>query len=125
MSAPASWRDELVIAGIALLLAMAAASILMIVAGASPAAVWGAIATRTLGDPYALGQVVFKATPLVFTGLAVALALEVGLFNIGGEGQMVAGAVACAALIATSTSTVRRTPPAYCKSRPARRRPDR
>ncbi len=98
MSAPASWRDELVIAGIALLLATAAASILMIVAGASPAAVWGAIATRTLGDPYALGQVVFKATPLVFTGLAVALALEVGLFNIGGEGQMVAGAVACAAI---------------------------
>src|SRR5690606_14650028 len=37
-----------------------------------------------------------KATPLVFTGLAVALAFRAGLFNIGAEGQMTAGAFATA-----------------------------
>jgi len=58
--------------------------------------VWCAMLGRTLGDPYAVGQVLFKATPLVFTGLAVSLALRAGLFNIGGEGQMVAGSLACA-----------------------------
>ncbi|MCE9574004.1 MAG: ABC transporter permease [Deltaproteobacteria bacterium] len=70
----------------------------MIVAGASPLSVWAAIVPGVFGDPYALGQVVFKATPLVFTGLAVAVALDAGVFNIGGEGQMVAGGVACAAM---------------------------
>lgn len=34
-----------------------------------------------------------QATPLVFTGLAVSVALQAGLFNIGGTGQMVVGAL--------------------------------
>jgi len=92
------WRAELAIAGVALLVAAAAGSILMIVAGASPLVVWGAMLGRIAPDPYALGQVVFDATPLVFTGLAVSIALEAGLFNIGGEGQMTAGCLAAAAL---------------------------
>src|SRR5207249_599148 len=47
---------------------------------------------------YGLGQTIFKATPLVFTGLSVALAARAGLFNIGAEGQMIAGAFAIAAV---------------------------
>src|SRR5262249_41971241 len=35
--------------------------------------------------------VIVKATPLVFTGLAVAVAFEAGLFNIGCEGQLLVG----------------------------------
>jgi simple sugar transport system permease protein len=42
----------------------------------------------TWGSSYAAGQVLFKATPLLFTGLAVDLALRAGLFNIGAEGQV-------------------------------------
>ena len=53
--------------------------------------------TRTASDPYVLGQVLYKATGLALTGLAVALALDAGLFNIGGEGQVTAGVLACAA----------------------------
>jgi ABC-type uncharacterized transport system permease subunit len=91
-------RREGAIAGIALLVAVAAGSLLIIAAGRSPLEVWSAMAVRTLGDPYAVGQVLFKATPLVFTGLAVAVALRAGLFNIGGYGQVVAGCLATAAL---------------------------
>jgi simple sugar transport system permease protein len=40
--------------------------------------------------------VLFKTTPLLFTGLSVALALRAGLFNVGGEGQLMAGAMAMA-----------------------------
>ncbi len=40
------------------------------------------------------GEVLYRATPLIFTGLAVALAFQCGLFNIGGEGQMVMGGFA-------------------------------
>ena len=45
---------------------------------------------------YAWGQVLFQTTFLTFTGLAVALAFSVGLFNIGAEGQAVVGSLACA-----------------------------
>ncbi|MFH1144052.1 MAG: ABC transporter permease, partial [Candidatus Eisenbacteria bacterium] len=45
---------------------------------------------------YAWGQVLYKATFLIFTGLSVALAFQAGLFNIGAEGQAVVGSLACA-----------------------------
>ena len=40
----------------------------------------------------------YKATTLTFTGLAVAFGLRAGLFNIGAEGQLAAGAFAAAAV---------------------------
>ena len=43
-----------------------------------------------------LSETLVAATPLVLTGLAVALPFRAGLFNIGGEGQLTAGAVAAA-----------------------------
>jgi ABC-type uncharacterized transport system permease subunit len=42
----------------------------------------------------ALTQTVVSATPLVFTGMAAAVAFRMNLFNIGGEGQLYAGAIA-------------------------------
>lgn len=42
------------------------------------------------------GYTLFYATPLIFTGLAVALAFKCGLLNIGAEGQLYAGAFAAA-----------------------------
>ena len=41
-------------------------------------------------------RVLFNATPLIFTGLSVALAFKCGLFNIGPEGQLYIGALAAA-----------------------------
>src|SRR6476619_4408731 len=41
----------------------------------------------------ALGETVVSATPLIFTGLAAAVAFRMNLFNIGGEGQLYAGAI--------------------------------
>jgi simple sugar transport system permease protein len=48
----------------------------------------------TWGTGYGVGQVLFKATPLLFTGLAVDLALRAGLFNIGAEGQLAVASLA-------------------------------
>jgi general nucleoside transport system permease protein len=47
-------------------------------------------------DRYQLAQSLAIMTPLLFTGLSVALGLRAGLFNIGAQGQMVAGALAAA-----------------------------
>jgi ABC-type uncharacterized transport system permease subunit len=44
--------------------------------------------------PYGVGQVLYKATPLLLTGVAVDLALRAGLFNIGGEGQLAVAGLA-------------------------------
>jgi simple sugar transport system permease protein len=103
-------REELAIALLALLLAAAAGSALILATGESPLRVWGALFARSLGSSYGVAQVLFKATPLLFTGLAVAVALRVGLFNIGVEGQLVAGLCACgatgAALPASTPSVI-------------------
>jgi simple sugar transport system permease protein len=90
------WKQELTIVAIALLVAMAAGSLLIAIAGRSPLAVWGTMLAGTLGSGYGFAQVLFKATPLVFTGLAVAVALRAGLFNIGVYGQLIAGSLAAA-----------------------------
>jgi ABC-type uncharacterized transport system permease subunit len=62
--------------------------------GKDPFGVYLRMAQGVFGNPYGVGQVLFRATPLIFTGLAVALAFRAGLFNIGAEGQCVVAAFA-------------------------------
>lgn len=91
-------KRELEAALIALLASVAIGSALMLVVGVSPGHVWWQMITVTFSEPYWTGQVLYKATALSLTGLAVGLALDAGLFNIGAEGQVTAGVLACAAL---------------------------
>jgi simple sugar transport system permease protein len=66
--------------------------------GASPRAMAVLLFDGTWGTTYGAGQVLFKATPLLFTGLAVDLALRAGLFNIGAEGQLAVASLAAGAI---------------------------
>jgi len=88
-------REGSIIA-IALLAAAAAGSLLILAYGQSPAAVYRLLFNSTWTSQHGIGQVLFKATPLVLTGLSVALAFRAGLFNIGAEGQLAVGAFATA-----------------------------
>jgi simple sugar transport system permease protein len=45
------------------------------------------------GTAYGIGQVLYKATPLLLAGVAVDLALRAGMFNIGVEGQLAVGSL--------------------------------
>ena len=83
---------------VALLLAVVVGDILILTFGQSPGSVYRLLLDGTWGNPYGFGQVLYKATTLVFTGLAVGLALRAGLFNIGAESQLAAGGF-CAALV--------------------------
>ena len=76
----------------ATLIALACASLLIWAAGGAPLEVYRLLLDGTWRSAYGIGQVLFKATPLIFTGLAVALPLRAGLFNIGAEGQLTVGA---------------------------------
>ena len=48
------------------------------------------------GSQFALLETLTRSTPLIFTGLAVAVAFKCGLLNIGAEGQLVVAAFATA-----------------------------
>jgi ABC-type uncharacterized transport system permease subunit len=61
-----------------------------------------ALLNGSFGSWYAFGSgTLVRATPLVLTGLAVALAFQSGVFNIGGEGQFLVGAAAASAIALT------------------------
>ena len=45
-------------------------------------------------NPQSLGNMLFRATPLIMTGLSVAVAFKTGLFNIGAPGQYLMGTTA-------------------------------
>ncbi len=83
---------------VALLLAAVVGDALILTFGQSPGAVYKLLLEGTWGNAYGFGQVLYKATTLTFTGLAVGLGLRAGLFNIGAESQLAAGGF-CAALV--------------------------
>ena len=83
---------------VALLLAAVVGDALIVSFGQAPAAVFRLLLDGTWGNSYGFGQVLYKATTLTFTGLAVGLGLRAGLFNIGAESQLAAGGF-CAALV--------------------------
>lgn len=66
------------------------------ISGISVTTVFSALLSGAAGDTYRLAETAVKACPLLFTGLAVALALHAGVWNIGAEGQLLLGALAAA-----------------------------
>ena len=74
------------------------AAVLVLLGGASPFAVFAAVIKGALGTQFAFLETLTRATPLIFTGLAAAVAFRARLWNIGGEAQLYAGAIVCVAL---------------------------
>lgn len=64
--------------------------------GADPIAVYADIWTSTLMQQSQVQQIILRASPLVLAGLAVVVPARAGMVNVGGEGQLVIGAVAAA-----------------------------
>ncbi|MFP5254195.1 MAG: ABC transporter permease, partial [Actinomycetes bacterium] len=71
-------------------------AVIILATGNDPLAAYGALFNGAFGSQAALGRTLVNTTPLIFTGLAVAVAFRTGLFNIGGEGQFYMGAMAAA-----------------------------
>jgi simple sugar transport system permease protein len=77
----------------ALVLTIVIASALALLAGANPFATLGLILKGAAGSKFALLETLNRATPLIFTGLAVAVAFRAKLWNIGAEAQLYGGAI--------------------------------
>ena len=78
---------------LALVATVGIASFLAMLAGADPFATLGLIVKGAVGSKFALLETLNRATPLIFTGLAVAVAFRAKLWNIGAEAQLYAGAL--------------------------------
>src|SRR6185295_1221990 len=89
------WREHieeaLIPPLVALLVALICGDLLILSYGQSPANVYRLLLEGTWGNAYGFGQVLYKATTLAFTGLAVSLGIRAGLFNVGAESQLAAG----------------------------------
>ena len=78
---------------LALIFAMAICAVLVMLSGASPFQVFGLMVKGALGSRFAALETLTRATPLIFTGLAAAVAFRAKLWNIGAEAQLYIGAV--------------------------------
>jgi simple sugar transport system permease protein len=81
---------------LAMMIALAIAAAVIWATGGQPGESFVALGKGALGDTHAILRTLAKATPLIFSGLAVALGLRGGLFNIGAEGQLLIGGIASA-----------------------------
>ncbi len=91
---------------VSVLLALFAGSLIIGATGRNPAEVYLRMFRSTFGSGYGFGQVLFRTTTLVLTGLAVAIPFKAKLFNIGAEGQLLMGAFAAALCGMTLPATI-------------------
>ncbi len=78
---------------VALVIALAVGAVLIRLQGVAPLYAYETLIKQALFVPGGLTRTLQKTAPLVLTGLAVVLPLRVGLFNIGGQGQLIFGAM--------------------------------
>ena len=78
---------------LATLAALAVGAVMLILLGANPFTAYAALLDGAFGSSNALADTIVKATPLLLVGLGICIAFRGGVINIGGEGQLIAGAV--------------------------------
>ena len=70
------------------------ATVILAASGYNPFEAFGVLLGGIFGRPKYISNVIIKSTPIILTGVSVAFAYKMGLFNIGAEGQFIVGAVA-------------------------------
>lgn len=83
---------------LAIAVALALAGILIAISGAPVLQAYGQIVLGALGSKLAVTETLTRATPLILTGLAAAVAFRARVYNIGAEGQLYLGALAVVAI---------------------------
>lgn len=81
---------------VAVVAAFVVGGLIVLLIGDNPLVVFYQLVGNSFGSLNDIGYTLFIATPLIFTGLAVAVAFRCGLLNIGAEGQLYVAAFAAA-----------------------------
>jgi len=82
----------------AALAALAFGALMLLILGANPLEAFSALVDGAFGSTNALADTVVKATPLLLIGLGICISFRGNVINLGGEGQMIIGALAATAL---------------------------
>jgi simple sugar transport system permease protein len=91
-----SWQNLLfsaVLPLLGMLLALLIGAVLLLILKVNPLTAYGAMLSGALGNVSGLTQMLVKATPLLLVGLGICIAFRASVINIGGEGQIIAGAL--------------------------------
>ena len=83
---------------LAALAALSIGAVMLIILGANPFKAFGALIDGAFGSPNSLADTIVKATPLLLVGLGICISFRGNVINLGGEGQMIIGALMATAL---------------------------
>jgi general nucleoside transport system permease protein len=78
---------------VAVLMALLVGALLLMMLGVNPLVAYGSLFNGALGNVSGITQTLTKATPLLLVGLGICIAFRGGVINIGGEGQLIVGAL--------------------------------
>ncbi|MCU0906668.1 MAG: ABC transporter permease [Rhodobacteraceae bacterium] len=87
------WADIALIPALNLALALFVSGLVILYIGENPIEAMRILVVGAVGSTGGIGYTLYYATSFIFTGLAVAVAFQARLFNIGGEGQAQLGAL--------------------------------
>jgi len=79
---------------LATLAALIVGAVMLVALGANPLQAYAALLDGAVGSVNSLADTIVKATPLLFVGVGICISFRGGVINIGGEGQLVVGALA-------------------------------
>ena len=68
-------------------------AVMLVILKANPLSAYAALVNGAVGSRFGLTQTLVKATPLLLVGLGICIAFRANVINIGGEGQIIAGAL--------------------------------
>lgn len=83
---------------LAALTALSIGAVMLIILGANPFKAFGALIDGAFGSTNSLADTIVKATPLLLVGLGICISFRGNVINLGGEGQMIIGALLATAL---------------------------
>jgi general nucleoside transport system permease protein len=95
------WRDVILVPLLAVFSAMVIGALIIVLSGetfGTAMAAYAALARGSIGSVSAISETLTAAAPLILAGLAVAIGFRAGLFNIGGEGQILIGGMVALAI---------------------------
>ena len=78
---------------LSVLAALVVGAIFLAITGENPFEVYGKMVDAAVGSARDISETLITATPLILTGLAAAVAFKMLVWNIGGEGQFLFGAI--------------------------------
>ncbi len=90
------WASGAAVPIVSVILAVLVGAAVVLAVGENPLNAYWQLLRGSFGSWYYFTETVIAAIPLMLAGFAVAFAFRGGLFNIGAEGQLLAGAVASA-----------------------------